>query len=118
MLQSHFTLSERDLAPGCREIWVGGELDLAVADQLAEAIERCDAEQILIDLTQCEFIDSTGIAVIVRAQRARANDGGGRIAVHSPSRQVLRVLGITGLLGGGLVFASQDEALNGSAAPL
>jgi hypothetical protein len=35
-----FTLLERDLESGQREIQVVGELDLAVADQLQEAIER------------------------------------------------------------------------------
>jgi anti-anti-sigma factor len=116
MSHSRFELSERQIASGCLEIGIGGELDLAVADRLAEAIARCGEDQILIDLTDCEFIDSTGIAVIVRAHRARANDGGGRIVAHSPSHQVRRVLGVTGLLGNGLVFESLSEAL-GEPAP-
>ena len=55
-------------APGTLVIAVGGELDLSVAGRLGEAIECCSgAKQILIDLEACDFIDSTGIAVIVRA---------------------------------------------------
>ncbi len=106
-----FQVSECEIAPGCREIRVDGELDLAVADQLVEAVARSDAGQTLINLEGCHFIDSSGIAVIVRAQRERANAGGGRIVVHSPSAQVLRVLTVTGLTGNGLVFDSRDEAL-------
>jgi anti-anti-sigma factor len=106
-----FRVSEQEIGPGCREIRVEGELDLAVADRLQEAIERCPDDQTLIDLEGCEFIDSTGIAVIVRAGRERARDGGGRLVVHSPTDQVLRVLEITGLTDIGLVFASRDEAL-------
>jgi anti-anti-sigma factor len=106
-----FRISEREIGPGRREIRVVGELDLAVAEELVEAIARSRDEQTLIDLEDCEFIDSTGIAVIVRAHRERADDGGGRVVVHSPSPQVLRILTVTGLTGNGLVFESLDEAL-------
>jgi anti-anti-sigma factor len=93
------------------EIRVEGELDLAVADRLQEAIARCADRQTLVDLEDCEFIDSTGIAVIVRAYRERTDDGGPRLMVHSPSDQVMRVLAATGLTGIGLVFAAREEAL-------
>jgi anti-anti-sigma factor len=106
-----FHLSEREISSDCREIRVEGELDLAVAGRLEEAIDRCQGKETLIDLADCEFIDSTGIAVIVRAGRERPRDGGGRLVVHSPSDQVLRVFEIIGLTDIGLVFASRDEAL-------
>lgn len=102
-----FRLVENTIGEGRAEILVEGELDLAVADQLREAIERAEGKQILISLTSCEFIDSTGIAVIVHANQ---NDGR-RLLVHSPSAQVLRVLSITGLAGNGLVFEGREEAL-------
>jgi anti-sigma B factor antagonist len=111
-----FTLSEREIDPGCREIRVEGELDLAVADRLQAVIARRQGDQTLIDLEDCEFIDSTGIAVIVRAHRAWA-DGGGRFVVHSPSAQVLRILTITGLSGIGLIFESREAALGRAVTP-
>jgi anti-sigma B factor antagonist len=109
-LMAVLTITERELSPDCREIRVEGELDLAVADRLEEAIERRPDGQTLIDLEECEFIDSTGIAVIVRAHREWA-DHGARLVVHSPNALVLRVLDITGLTGIGLVFGSREEAL-------
>jgi anti-anti-sigma factor len=107
-----FKLSERDLRPGCREIQVQGELDLSVVDRLRDALDRAVAEssEILIGLEACEFIDSTGIAVIVQAHRQMAEDGK-RLAICAPSSQVLRVLSVTGLTDNGLVFESVDEAL-------
>ncbi len=106
-----FKLIETVLEDGRAEIEVQGELDLGVADQLREAIERVEGEQVLISLASCEFIDSTGIAVLVLASKA----DGRKLVVHSPSAQVLRVLHITGLTGNGLVFEGREEALSACA---
>lgn len=110
-----FKLIELDRRAGCREIQVEGELDQAVADQLQEALDRAGEEyaQVLISLENCEFIDSTGIAIIVAAHSRLAEEGR-RIAVYGPSSQVLRVLSITGLTANGLVFESADQALSAS----
>ena len=109
-----FRLAERSVQPGCSEIRVEGELDLAVADQLQEAIDRMpEHDRLLINLEGCDFIDSTGIAVILRAQGKRSRNGG--IALYGCSDQVLRVLSITGLTGNGLVFRTDQEALAGQA---
>lgn len=105
-----FGLTEEDVDVDCREIRVEGELDLAVAGQLEEALERCEGKLMLIDLGACDFVDSTGIAVILRADRRAAGDGG-RVVVHSPSHQVLRILTVTGLLDSGLVAESREAAL-------
>ena len=106
-----FKLIETVLEDGGTEIEIHGELDLAVADQLRRAIERADGEQLLISLASCEFIDSTGIAVIVRASQA----DGRKLVVHSPSAQALRILEVTGLMGNGLVFEDRREALSACA---
>jgi anti-anti-sigma factor len=102
-------LTERRLADGATEIEVDGELDLSVADQLQRAIDEAGPGSTLIDLRYCTFIDSTGIAVILRAHRQREEEGG-RIVVHSPSSSVLRIFTATGLTGNGLVFPGRDEA--------
>lgn len=114
-----FRLVEGEVDAGVREILVEGELDLAVAEQLQEALERADSDctQILIGLENCEFIDSTGIAVVVQAHRRFAEEGR-RVVLYAPANQVLRVLSVTGLTANGLVFESAAEALAGSAAEL
>jgi anti-sigma B factor antagonist len=107
-----FRLIEEDLRPDCRRVQVEGELDLAVAKELEEALVRVGAEcpEILIDLESCEFIDSTGIAAIVNAHR-RLGEQGGRLVACAPSAQVLRVLSLSGLTSNGLVFESVEKAL-------
>ena len=104
---SRFALTETKVEDGCLEIAVKGELDMAVSDQLHQAIARCQDDRILIDLAACQFIDSTAIAVILRAH----SRGDSRVVVHSPSGQVLRVLEVTGLTGDGLVFTDRRQAL-------
>ena len=107
-----FKVSESDLQPGTRDVQIEGELDLAVAGQLDEvltaAVEQC--KQVLVGLERCAFIDSSGIAVILRAHN-RMQEEGNRLVVYSPTDQVLRVLSMTGLTSNGLVFDSADEAL-------
>ena len=111
-----FRLVEREISADCREIMVEGELDLAVAEQLRQALEGLgsDCAQILISLENCEFIDSTGIAVVVQVHNRFAEEGR-RIVLYAPTSQVLRVLSVTGLTANGLVFESADEALAVSA---
>ena len=73
----------------------------------------------LIDLTECEFIDSTGIALIVRAwqrlDRDADGEGSGRLVICSGNDQVRRVLEITGLEHSIPVHATRDEAPGGAA---
>lgn len=107
-----FKVTAQDLRPGCRDVQVEGELDLAVVDQLDEVLTTAAAECscVLVGLDRCAFIDSSGIAVILRAH-GRMQEDGRRLGVYAPSDQVLRVLSMTGLTANGLVFASAEEAL-------
>lgn len=110
MLRFNVTTSDRQA--GCRDVQVEGELDLAVADRLDEVLSAAAAEcdSVLVGLDRCTFIDSSGIAVILRAHN-RMKEDGRRLAVYAPSDQVLRVLSMTGLTANGLVFASAEEAM-------
>ena len=107
-----FKVTKQELQPGCVDVQVEGELDLAVAPELDEvltaAVAECD--RVLVGLQGCAFIDSSGIAVILRAHN-RMQEEGRRLAVYAPVDQVLRVLSMTGLTRNGLVFDSAAEAL-------
>jgi anti-sigma B factor antagonist len=111
-MMQRFKVTERDLRPGCRDIQIEGELDLAVAGQLDEVLAAAAAncELILVGLERCDFIDSSGIAVILRTHNRMELDGN-RLAVYAPSAQVLRVLSMTGLTSNSLVFDTVDQAI-------
>jgi anti-anti-sigma factor len=113
-----FEATTAKLDDGVRVIAVRGELDLSTAADLErpleEAVSSRDAS-VLIDLTECEFIDSTGIALIVRAwQRldgAADGEGSGRVVICNRNEQVRRVLEITGLDLSIPIHGSREEAL-------
>jgi anti-anti-sigma factor len=107
-----FEIRQQDLNEGVVELQVIGELDLAVADQLGLALEeaRQAGSNVLISLSSCEFIDSTGIAAIIDAWK-RLGDNGQRLVVAEPTDQVVRLLEIVGIADRGLVFGERREAL-------
>jgi anti-anti-sigma factor len=111
-MMQRFKVNTRDLRPGTRDVQIEGELDLAVAGQLDEVLTVAVGEcsQVLVGLERCAFIDSSGIAVILRAH-SRMQEDGNRLVVYAPTDQVLRVLSMTGLTNNSLVFDSAEEAL-------
>lgn len=115
MSPGSFEASTAALEDGVRVVVVRGELDLGTAPELEGPLEEAVGanEPLLIDLSECEFIDSTGIAMIVRAwQRLAEGDGDReRVVICSTNEQVRRVLEITGLEVSIPVHESRDAAL-------
>ena len=110
-----FEVKVGDFERGVRTIAVRGELDLSTAPDLEGPVEEAlDSGEgsVLIDLSDCEFIDSTGIALIVRAwQRLESGKNGRALVICSHNDQVRRVLEITGLELSIPVHGTRDEAL-------
>jgi anti-anti-sigma factor len=110
-----FEVKIGDLEQGVRTISVRGELDLSTAPDLEAPLEQAlDSGEgsVLIDLSDCEFIDSTGIALIVRAwQRLDGGENGRALVICSHNEQVRRVLEITGLELSIPVHGTREEAL-------
>ena len=78
---------------------VAGELSLAEAPilerQLADVLSKASST-IVVDLAGVEFIDSTGLSVLVRAQQ-QASERGVEFGVQNPRAQAHRLLSLTGL---------------------
>jgi anti-sigma B factor antagonist len=107
---SPLELSESEPHPDCRMIAVAGELDLAVAGRLEDALSRtAGVAAVLIDLSACEFLDSTGLALLVNT-RNEMREEGRHLVAFAPSVQVERLIEVTGFAGDGLVFATIEEA--------
>ena len=90
---SEFTIARLDGGNGLK---VAGELDVATASQLAEALrEASSAGQVVLDLSELTFLDSCGIRAIL--ELARAQNGNGPVIILNPSQAVRRVFDIIGI---------------------
>lgn len=71
---------------------VSGEIDLDTAPVLQTTLEALEAtNHIVIDCANVEFIDSTGLAVLLR-QSSRAKESGGALFLRRPSPPVERLV--------------------------
>lgn len=113
-MQSHFRVEVRN-AEHATVISVGGELDLASSPALEEELERVadsGADVVVIDLRELEFMDSTGLSVLVRAHQ-RAEEEGRRLGLVNGSQQVQRLLALTGVAERLTVAETPEELLDG-----
>jgi anti-sigma B factor antagonist len=84
---------------GAHVVSVAGEVDIATGPELERALlalPNDGAESVIVDFTECGFMDSTGLHILARSHQ-RLGRSGGRLAVVTANGGVLRVLELTGL---------------------
>lgn len=96
---------------------VSGEVDVATVPRLREQLHGLVAQgstKIVVDLDSVDFLDSTGLGVLVGAlKRVRSNDGELSLVCTQPRiRKVFEVTGLTKVFS---LYDSVDEAVSGSA---
>jgi anti-anti-sigma factor len=97
-------------------IALGGELDLASSPALEEALERVfdsDTKFVVIDLRALEFMDSTGLSIIVKAYQT-ADDRERQLFLVNGPPQVQRLLSLTGVADRVSLIDSPEDVLGGS----
>ena len=81
-------------------VFLAGELDQHEARRAMRAIDELLDEYMprdcAMDLSALSFMDSSGIAVIIRTSR-RMKELGGRAWIENPSKQTQRVLDASGI---------------------
>ena len=93
---------------GAATIAVAGECDLYEAHLLGAAIEQAAAAPgttVHLDLSELSFLDSTGLHVLVEAQRS-LEAAGSELVLVAPTDQIRRALSVSGLDG---QFAVEKE---------
>ena len=91
-----------------------GELDISRAEEVERELERIEAEGpqlVVFDLRGLDFLDSTGLRLILGAD-SRARREGRRVVIVPGPEKVHRVFRIT-LLDRRLEFADSPEAARG-----
>ena len=110
-----FQAASESVDGGVHVVSVTGEVDLGTAPELERALRALPEDgvgSVIVDLTGCGFIDSTGLKLLTRTQR-RFDRSGGRVGVVSTNRSVLRVLRVTRLDELFAIYPSRAAALNG-----
>ena len=107
-------VTERD---GWAVLAVSGEVDVATVPRLREQLHGLVAQgsnRIIVDLDGVDFLDSTGLGVLVGAlKRVRSNDGELSLVCTQPRiRKVFEVTGLTKVFS---LFDSVDDAVAGTA---
>ena len=109
------TLTTRD-AGGKTIVAVGGEIDVYTAPKLRDKITELVADgvyDIVIDMEEVEFLDSTGLGVLVGGlKKVRAHDGS--LQLICTQDRLLKIFRITGLAKVFVIHDSPEAALAGS----
>ncbi|MGH7736958.1 MAG: STAS domain-containing protein [Candidatus Tyrphobacter sp.] len=112
MPQDDLTI-QRELSGTTTIFRLWGSLDVATSPSLKEALTKASAQghhDIVVDLTQVDFLDSTGLGALMGAHR-RAVESEGRLSLIVHEGPISRLLTITGLSRIFSIFASSDDAL-------
>ena len=96
---------------------VAGEVDVYTAPKLREKLVELVGDghhHLIVDMTKVEFLDSTGLGVLVGGlKRVRSHEGS--LALVCDQERILKIFRITGLTKVFPIYDSLDEALQSEA---
>jgi anti-anti-sigma factor len=109
---------ERSSAEGSELLVIEGEIDMASSSRLIAALNEAVTEAVhslVVDLSSVDFMDSTGLALLLGAYRRLRRRGLG-FAVVCPGGPVRRVFEVTDLVKTLRVKPTMEQALQAAAA--
>ena len=93
-----FEIGSQPGPDGICVVKVVGEVDMSHEDEVREELRRAeDSRGIVVDLTECEFIDSSGVRVLLLSREAQTDGESEGLAVAASSEQILRILSVMGI---------------------
>lgn len=90
-----------------------GSFDIATAPSVRAALTAASGDgkhAIVVDLTNVEFLDSTGLGALIGGHR-RASENGGQVRLAVADGPISRLLNITGLMRVFPVYRTVGDAL-------
>ncbi len=101
-------------------VTVVGEVDVYTAPRLRERMFDLISEgehDLIIDLTGVEFLDSTGLGVLIHG-RNRLSEHHGSLALVCAQERILKVFRITGLIGLFPFYTDLEAAMTAPSHPV
>ena len=113
----HFRAVNLDLETSTRDdksiVTLRGEIDVYTAPRLRQALidlVEGGATDIVVDMEKVDFLDSTGLGVMVEGlKRIKGRDG--NLSVVTTQDKILKIFDITGLNKAFAMYGSVDEAV-------
>jgi anti-sigma B factor antagonist len=112
MTQTPFEATEREMR-GASVIEIAGELDIATSPRVRQILSDAARDQerpLVIDLTRCQFIDSTGLATLLHGAKP-AQNGESNVALVCVPGEVRKLLELTAIDRTIPVYETLDDAL-------
>jgi anti-sigma B factor antagonist len=113
-----FVAATEQLDDGTPVVCVLGEVDLATAPELEQALVGVGDDRtgaVIVDLTGCTFLDCSGLRALV-ATRGRLERSNRRLGLVLPKPGMLRIFQITGLDELFEIYPSLGAAVSGNRA--
>jgi len=84
---------------GWSVVSVSGEIDISTATEFDDTLKAAMAssQRVVVDLSGVRFMDSTGLGVLMRAQKQRGDDAAAGLRLAAPPARVERLLNVTKL---------------------
>jgi anti-sigma B factor antagonist len=111
--EPEFELAEQDLDARTHVIAISGEIHVSTAPEFSRRLTSAIAHgktAVVLDLSGTEFIDSTGLSVLLNGLR-KVTRQHGRMALVCTNPTVLRLFEITRLDSTFDIYATREEAL-------
>jgi len=89
-------------------VTVSGRVDSSTApdfDKALQSLINANRTQIIVDMSQVEYLSSAGLRSLVSASKA-SKSGGGDVRIAKPSKRVKEVLELAGL---NVIFSMYDD---------
>ena len=114
----NFDIKTEELGNDAYVISLAGEVDLYTApefkEQLLEIVGK-GGKEVVVDLSNTTFIDSTTLGVLVGGVK-RLRPNGGQLTLVCSDRNITKIFEITGLDRVFTIHATRDEAVNAAGA--
>ena len=110
-----FEIEDRKVDDDTHIVAVAGEIDLFTAPEFKQRVSAPLDEgrtQVVVDLTDTTFIDSSSLGVLIGAHR-RLRRLEGQLVIVCSNDAIAKTFRITGLDGVFTIVPTLDEALNG-----
>jgi anti-sigma B factor antagonist len=95
-----FAVSSWRVAPSCILLACSGELDASTAPTLRDAFGQRTEPRVIVDLTAIDFMDSTGLSILLNARRRHLRAGRRMVVLcpDGPARRIMRLACLEGTL--------------------